>query len=80
MNRASSGVESATVVIFGASGDLTRRKLIPALHSLACEGLLPRTVQVVGVARSSLTDEAFRMRLYEGVVEHARVAPGECEL
>ena len=80
MNRASSGVESATVVIFGASGDLTRRKLIPALHSLACEGLLPRTVQVVGVARSSLTDEAFRKRLYEGVVEHARVAPGECEL
>ncbi len=31
----------ATIVIFGASGDLTRRKLVPALHSLACEGLLP---------------------------------------
>jgi glucose-6-phosphate 1-dehydrogenase len=80
MSQASAGVEPATIVIFGASGDLTRRKLIPALHSLACEGLLPRATQVLGVARSKLTDEAFRERLYEGVLDHARLTPGQCEL
>ena len=68
MNQTTQDVESATVVIFGASGDLTRRKLIPALHSLGCEGLLPKTVQVLGVARSPLTDEDFRARLHEGLV------------
>ena len=40
--------EPATIVIFGASGDLTRRKLVPALHSLGCEGLLPDASQVLG--------------------------------
>lgn len=80
MNRTNSNVEPATIIIFGASGDLTRRKLIPALHSLGCEGLLPSSIHVLGVARSPLTDEAFRDRLYEGVVEYARLTPGVCEL
>lgn len=80
MNQTSSNVEPATIIIFGASGDLTRRKLIPALHSLGCEGLLPGSIHVLGVARSPLTDEAFRDRLYEGVVEYARLTPGVCEL
>ena len=80
MSQPSSNVESAAIIIFGASGDLTRRKLIPALHSLACESLLPRSIQVLGVSRSSLTDQAFRDRLYEGVVEYARLTPGVCEL
>jgi glucose-6-phosphate 1-dehydrogenase len=80
MNQQSSSVEPATIVIFGASGDLTRRKLVPALHSLGCEGHLPRATHVLGVARSDLTDEAFRARLYEGVTEYARLAPGVCEL
>jgi len=71
---------SATIVIFGASGGLTRRKLVPALHSLACAGLLPPGFQVLGVARSSLSDEAFRGRLFEGVVEYARLKPDICEL
>jgi glucose-6-phosphate 1-dehydrogenase len=80
MKQGNTGVEPTTIVIFGASGDLTRRKLIPALHSLGCEGLLPRTIRVVGVARSQLTDEAFRDLLYEGVTEYARLTPGVCEL
>ena len=67
---------SATVVIFGASGDLTRRKLAPALHSLACEGLLPPGTWVIGVARTPLSDASFRDRLYGGVVEYARLKPG----
>jgi len=57
----------ATVVIFGASGDLTRRKLVPALHNLACAGLLAPQTQVLGVARSSLSDEAFRQQLGAGL-------------
>ena len=71
---------NVTIVIFGASGDLTRRKLVPALHTLACGGLLPPTIQVLGVARSLLSDAAFRDRLYEGVKEYARLSPGVCEL
>ncbi len=70
----------ATIVIFGASGDLTRRKLVPALHSLGCEGLLPGASRVLGVARSPLPDETFRERLYGGVAEYARHKPGVCEL
>jgi glucose-6-phosphate 1-dehydrogenase len=66
------------VVIFGASGDLTRRKLIPALHSMACEGLLPQHTRIVGVARSKLTNKAFRERLYTGVEAYARFKPDMC--
>ena len=69
-----------SVVIFGASGDLTQRKLVPALHSLACGGLLPPGTQVIGVARTPLADSAFRERAYEGVVEYSRLKPGVCEL
>jgi glucose-6-phosphate 1-dehydrogenase len=66
----------ATIVIFGASGDLTRRKLVPALHSLACAGLLSPSTQVLGVARSGIADQAFRQQLKEGVVDYARLKPG----
>ena len=70
--------DQVVIVIFGASGDLTQRKLIPALHSMACEGLLPQKTRVVGVARSKLTDEAFRERLYTGVEAYARFKPDIC--
>ncbi len=72
-------LEPATIVIFGASGDLARRKLIPALHSLLCEGLLPRGVRVLGYARSEFSQEAFSERLLEGVQDYARLKPGMCE-
>jgi len=71
---------SSTIVIFGASGDLTQRKLVPALHSLACEGHLPDGVRILGIARSAYTDEAFRERLYEGVEAYARKGPQACQL
>jgi glucose-6-phosphate 1-dehydrogenase len=77
-------VSPAVVVIFGASGDLTRRKLVPALQSLSCEGLLPRATRVVGVARTPLSDQDFRDRLYGGVDQYARLTAtagaGMCEL
>jgi glucose-6-phosphate 1-dehydrogenase len=66
---------NAVIVIFGASGDLTQRKLIPALHSLTCEGLLPRSMRMIGVARSALDVETFRNHIYEGVREYARLKP-----
>jgi glucose-6-phosphate 1-dehydrogenase len=80
MSQVNASVEPAVIVIFGASGDLTRRKLVPALHSLGCEGLLPRTIRVLGVARTPLSDDEFAGRLYEGVVEYARLSPRVCEL
>jgi glucose-6-phosphate 1-dehydrogenase len=70
----------AVIVIFGASGDLTQRKLVPALHTLACGGPLPQATRVVGVARSPLSDADFRDRLYGGVVEYSRSSPGICEM
>lgn len=53
-------LESCTVVIFGASGDLTARKLGPALFSLFCHGSLPERFAVVGTGRSRMTDQEFR--------------------
>ena len=60
------------LVIFGASGDLTKRKLFPALYSLAFRRLLPEQFAVVGVARSEETDEEFKERMKEAVQEYAR--------
>jgi glucose-6-phosphate 1-dehydrogenase len=56
------------MVIFGASGDLTKRKLIPALHNLRRSGLLPDDFVVLGVARQPLSDEDFRARVSEDLV------------
>ncbi len=70
----------SNIVIFGASGDLTQRKLVPALHSLACEGLLPDGVRVIGIARSEFTAEGFRDHLYEGIEAYSRRKPAVCQL
>ena len=60
------------LVIFGASGDLTKRKLIPALYNLALEKRLPERFAVVGYARSEMTHEAFRDKMREAVKEFSR--------
>ncbi len=65
----------STVVIFGASGDLTQRKLAPALHSLACAGRLSPETSILGIGRSDITNDAFRARLFEGVQAYARLKP-----
>jgi glucose-6-phosphate 1-dehydrogenase len=64
-----------TMVIFGASGDLTRRKLIPALYNLALERLLPAGFSVVGFARKDMTSEIFRAQMREAVDEFSRRRP-----
>jgi glucose-6-phosphate 1-dehydrogenase len=61
-----------TMVIFGASGDLTRRKLVPALYNLALDGLLPERFAVVGVARRPIEGQAFVETLAEGIRSHSR--------
>jgi glucose-6-phosphate 1-dehydrogenase len=58
------------LVVFGASGDLSKRKLIPALYQLAYQNLLPRNFTVVGYARTPYTDEEFRALAREGIQEY----------
>ena len=65
----------AAIVIFGASGDLTQRKLAPALHSLSCAGHLSPQTRILGVGRRKIADGAFRARLFEGVQAYARLKP-----
>jgi glucose-6-phosphate 1-dehydrogenase len=62
--------EPCVVVIFGASGDLTKRKLVPALYSLAQQKLLPAEFAIVGISRPMMSDEEFRARMREAVTEH----------
>ncbi|OIP51148.1 MAG: glucose-6-phosphate dehydrogenase [Desulfobacterales bacterium CG2_30_60_27] len=64
-----------TLVIFGASGDLTARKLIPALHGLFCTDSQPRPFQIVGCARTPLNTEAFRDLLLEALTNRGPEPP-----
>jgi len=59
------------IVIFGASGDLTRRKLMPALYNLVWKGRIPVSTRIVGFARSDYSHDAFRQAMREGVKEHS---------
>src|SRR5438874_10905800 len=67
--------DASCLVIFGASGELTQRKLIPALYSLAHDGLLPAGPTIIGYARPDYTDDAFRMAMREACDKFARVPP-----
>jgi glucose-6-phosphate 1-dehydrogenase len=62
---ARSAAEPCSIVIFGATGDLTHRKLIPALYNLAVDGDLPTGVRIIGFARREKSDEEFRKGLVE---------------
>ena len=71
--------EPTVVVIFGASGDLTKRKLLPALFHLEQSGLLPKQFAVVGVARRPLGD-TFARDMRAGIVEYGGVQDGDAKL
>src|SRR5215212_84131 len=62
--------QSCAMVIFGATGDLNRRKLMPALYRLAEERQLPAGFAVIGVRRRPLSDDEFRRMMLEALVEH----------
>jgi glucose-6-phosphate 1-dehydrogenase len=68
------------MVIFGATGDLTSRKLVPALYNLARERRLPGGFSVVGFARRDWSDDFFRETMLEGVNENSRSGPAEPSL
>jgi glucose-6-phosphate 1-dehydrogenase len=67
--------DDCAVVIFGASGDLTRRKLAPAIYNLALEDLLPDGFAVVGYGRTEMTDDEFRRQIREGLDQFSRTQP-----
>ncbi len=66
------GAPPTVLVIFGASGDLTARKLIPALFNLALDGLLPGEFHLVGYGRKAIGDAGFREAARAAVAEHSR--------
>ncbi len=70
---------SFSLIIFGASGDLAYRKLLPALFTLACNDLLPENYVLLGAARTPYTDDAFRDHIRQGVEEFGRIKPDECD-
>ncbi len=66
--------DPCTIVIFGASGDLTKRKLLPALYNLKCLKLLPENFAVIGVAVSESNDELYREKITTEI-NHSPPAP-----
>jgi len=61
------------IVIFGATGDLARRKLVPALFHLACEGCMVGVFEVIGIGHRALDDDTFRAHIEEGVSHSAEI-------
>src|SRR5436189_2842277 len=64
--------QPCSIVIFGATGDLTHRKLIPALYNLAADGELPPAMAIVGFARRPKGDDDFRKEMEEATREFSR--------
>ncbi len=67
--------DPCTVVIFGAVGDLTKRKLIPAIYYLAEQKLLPDNFALLGVAREQNTDEGYRAVMREAMTHSDEITP-----
>ena len=70
---------STSIVIFGATGDLTQRKLLPALFNLRCKGRLPANTNILGFSRTPYTDEEFRQVMRKGTQEFGDLAVHEDE-
>jgi glucose-6-phosphate 1-dehydrogenase len=68
-------VPPTTLVIFGATGDLCRRKLLPALYNLAHEGALPERFNMIGVSRRDQSDDEFRNQARESIQQFSRRTP-----
>src|ERR1041385_6755130 len=66
--------QPCSIVIFGATGDLAHRKLVPALYNVAADGDLPPAVTIVGFARRKKTDDEFRSDLEEATRKFSRQA------
>src|SRR5262245_28286641 len=68
-------VHPTTMVIFGATGDLAHRKLLPAIYNLAHEGALPERFNLIGCARTEKTDDTFRGEAKESIEKYSRRKP-----
>jgi glucose-6-phosphate 1-dehydrogenase len=62
--------KASTLLLFGATGDLARRMLLPSLYGLDSDGLLPDDLRIIGTARTELDDAAFRQKALEALHEH----------
>src|SRR4051794_2195186 len=62
--------KASTLLMFGATGDLARRMLLPSLYGLDSDGLLPAELRIIGTARTELDDAGFRERANEALHEH----------
>ena len=72
INRKGAMLSHTQIVIFGASGDLTQRKLIPALHAISCEKLLADNVSIIGFARKDKSHDQFKTEMGEAIGRHSR--------
>jgi glucose-6-phosphate 1-dehydrogenase len=70
-------VPPTTLVIFGATGDLARRKLMPALYNLAHEGALPERFNLIGTSRRDQSDDEFRAQAREAIAQFSRRVPDQ---
>lgn len=73
-------VPECAIIIFGASGDLSKRKLLPALYRLAYERRLPSTFSIIGTSRSPLSDDAFRGKMRDAVKQFLENSPFDEDL
>ncbi len=74
-NETRKAVAPCSIVIFGASGDLTSRKLIPALYHLYKEKQMPPECRIIGFARRDKTDDSWRKELREALDQFSRTKP-----
>src|SRR5215471_2601783 len=72
--------DPCTVIIFGASGDLTKRKLVPALYRLVQQRLLPAEFAIVGQARTPMSDDEFRNRMKTSVAQFSEAREVDDEM
>ncbi|WP_018883252.1 glucose-6-phosphate dehydrogenase [Paenibacillus massiliensis] len=70
-------MEATTFVLFGATGDLAKRKIYPALYQLFIEGKIPASFSVIGLGRREVTDVDFRQRVEHSIIEFARQKDGD---
>ncbi len=68
-------VQPTVIYIFGGSGDLTQRKLIPALYNLYIDKYLPEQFSIIGVGRNKVSAAAYKEGLQKGAAEHSRRKP-----
>jgi len=65
-------IDPTVICIFGASGDLAQRKIVPAIYDLFLKDLLPKPFSIIGLARTPLTDDGFRQQLRRGVEKFSK--------